>query len=68
MNMTGSKPKPLSPTGSRAISPTARPTAISGSGSSAAQRDQRADERGAAVVDAAHLLEQRLHVVGVALG
>jgi hypothetical protein len=34
MNMRGSKPKPCSPAGSRAISPTARPTATSGSGSS----------------------------------
>ena len=35
MNITGSKPKPLLPIGSRAISPATRPTAIKGSGSSA---------------------------------
>ena len=34
-HITGSKPKPLVPAGSRTISPTTRPTAISGSGSSA---------------------------------
>jgi hypothetical protein len=34
----------------------------------AAQRDERADERGATIDDAVELFEQRFHVVGIALG
>jgi hypothetical protein len=69
MCITGSKPKPPSP--ARLARDLAHHAAhgdqrlgVVG----AAQRHQGADHGGAAVVDARHLLQQRAHVVGVALG
>jgi hypothetical protein len=68
MNITGSKPKPLLPTGSGAISPghaALRDQGLRVIGR--AQRHQGADQGGAPVARACQLLQQRAHVVGVAL-